>query len=68
MSVRMIKLIVVSAFYIGRIDTKLFAPGVGNVGPVPIDAHPLQFQKDLLLHDAHRHRKFLSIFTSLGRL
>lgn len=55
MAVQMVKLILISAFYIGRLDTPLFAPGVGCVGPVPLDAHPIQFRKDLLLHEAHRH-------------
>lgn len=55
MAVRMVKLILISAFYIGRLDTPLFAPGVGNIGPFQLDNHPIQFRKDLLLHDAHRH-------------
>ena len=54
----MIKLILVSAFYIGRLDTPLLAEGVGNIGPIPIDALPIQFHKDLVLHDAHRHRTY----------
>ena len=57
MAVRMVKLVLVAAFYVGRIDTPLFAPGVGQVGPIHIDGHPLQYRKDLVLHDAHRHRK-----------
>ena len=55
MLVRMAKLLAVSAFYIGRLDTPLFAPGVGMMGPMALDGHPIQFRKDLLLHDAHRH-------------
>jgi hypothetical protein len=55
MLVRLVKLIMISAFYIGRLDTPLFAPGVGMVGPMHLDAHPIQFRKDLLVHDAHRH-------------
>ena len=55
MAVRMLKLIVISAFYIGRLDTPLFAPGVGHIGSVPLDSHPTEFRKDLLLHEAHRH-------------
>jgi hypothetical protein len=55
MLIRLIKLIAISAFYIGRLDTPVFAPGVGYVGPVPLDGHPVQFRKDLLTHDAHRH-------------
>lgn len=34
---RLAKLILVSAFYVGRIDTPLFAKGVGEIGAVPID-------------------------------
>ena len=55
MLVRLVKLIMISAFYIGRLDTPLFAPGVGMIGPLHLDAHPIQFRKDLLVHDAHRH-------------
>ena len=55
MAVRVVKLILISAFYIGLLDTPLFAPGVGNIGPFQLDNHPIQFRKDLLLHDAHRH-------------
>ena len=55
MLVRLVKLIAVSAFYVGRIDTFIFAPGVGTIGPVSLDSYPIQFRKDLLLHDAHRH-------------
>ena len=52
---RLIKLLLVSAFYVGRLDTPLLAKGVGNLGPVPLDDYPIQFRKDLLMHDAHRH-------------
>jgi hypothetical protein len=55
MFVRLVKLIMISAFYIGRLDTPLFAPGVGMIGPMHLDARPIQFRKDLLVHDAHRH-------------
>ena len=55
MAIRMVKLIMISVFYIGRLDTPLFAPGVGHIGPVLLDSHHVQFRKDLLLHEAHRH-------------
>jgi hypothetical protein len=55
MLIRLLKLIAISAFYIGRLDTPVFARGVGYVGPLPLDGHPVQFRKDLLMHDAHRH-------------
>ena len=35
--VRMVKLLVVSAFSVGRIDTDLLAKGVGQVGPYQFD-------------------------------
>ncbi|KAI2501080.1 hypothetical protein MHU86_13371 [Fragilaria crotonensis] len=52
---RTMKLLLVTSFYIGRLDTPLFAPGVGMIGPLIVDGHPVQFRKGLLLHDAHRH-------------
>jgi len=52
---RLVKLMLVTAFYVGRLDTPMLARGVGNIGPVPLDDFPIQFRKDLLLHDAHRH-------------
>ncbi|KAI2493599.1 hypothetical protein MHU86_20957 [Fragilaria crotonensis] len=29
--------------------------GVGMIGPISVDGHPVQFRKGLILHDAHRH-------------
>jgi len=52
---RLVKLMLVTGFYVGRLDTPMLAKGVGNIGPVPLDDFPIQFRKDLLLHDAHRH-------------
>lgn len=53
---RIVKLILVAIFYIGRIDTPFLAPGVGWLfNRVPIDAFPIAFRKDLLSHEAHRH-------------
>lgn len=48
-------LVLVAAFYIGRLDTPLLAPRVGYVGPVPLDAYPVCFRNDLLIHESHRH-------------
>jgi hypothetical protein len=48
----MVKLIMISLFYIGRLDTPLFAPGVGKDDfgrQLHLDAHPIQFRKDLLI-------------------
>lgn len=55
MTARMVKLIAISTLYTGRLDTPLFAPGVGAIVGVPLDSYPVQFRKDLLLHEAHRH-------------
>lgn len=55
MLARLVKMIAVSALYVGRIDTFFFARGVGMIGPIALDSYPITFRKDLLLHDAHRH-------------
>jgi len=52
---RAVKLVGVSLFYIGRLDTPVFARGVGNLSFYTLDGLPNQFRKDMLLHDAHRH-------------
>eukprot|EP00568_Trieres_chinensis_P014101 CAMPEP_0183326472 /NCGR_PEP_ID=MMETSP0160_2-20130417/82261_1 /TAXON_ID=2839 ORGANISM="Odontella Sinensis, Strain Grunow 1884" /NCGR_SAMPLE_ID=MMETSP0160_2 /ASSEMBLY_ACC=CAM_ASM_000250 /LENGTH=611 /DNA_ID=CAMNT_0025494465 /DNA_START=70 /DNA_END=1905 /DNA_ORIENTATION=- len=54
--VRGVKLLLTSALYIGRIDTPLLAPGVGNLwGNFELDNYPTIFIKDILAHEAHRH-------------
>jgi hypothetical protein len=53
--IRAVKLVVVSILYIARIDTPFLAPGVGRFGPVELDSVAISFEKDLLIHDAHRH-------------
>ena len=53
--VRMMKLLVVSAFSVGRIDTDLLASGVGNVAGYEFDPFPTIHTRELMLHDAHRH-------------
>jgi hypothetical protein len=55
MLARTVQLLMVTAFYLGRLDTPVLAPGVGQVGPLVLDSYPIIFRKDLLLHDAHRH-------------
>jgi hypothetical protein len=55
MLARSIILVMVSAVYVGRIDTPLLADGVGKIGPVILDSYPVTFKKDILLHEAHRH-------------
>ena len=55
MTARTVKLLVVTFFYLGRIDTPMLAPGVGQIGPTNLDPAPNAFRKDLLVHEAHRH-------------
>jgi hypothetical protein len=53
--VRMIKLLLVTSFSIGRIDTPFLARGMGEIGPVELDAFPTIHLRDILSHEAHRH-------------
>ena len=55
MTARTVKLLVVTFFYLGRIDTPMLAPGVGQIGSTNLDPAPNAFRKDLLVHEAHRH-------------
>lgn len=55
MFMRAAKLLLITVFYLGRLDTPLLADGVGLVGPIQLDSYPYSFRKDLLQHDAHRH-------------
>ena len=43
MFARLLKLLLVSAFYIARIDTPMVAKGVGNIGPVGASTHESVF-------------------------
>ncbi len=52
---RMVKLLITAAVFIGRIDTPFLAPGVGKVGPLQLDFYPYIYRKDILATDAHRH-------------
>lgn len=52
---RMVKLLLTAALYVGRIDTFFLAPGVGQLGPVELDRYPQIFLKDILAQEAHRH-------------
>lgn len=56
MMVRTIKIVVVSALYLGRTDTPLFSPGVGIFGPLEIDNWPTVTRKEILIHEAHRRK------------
>jgi len=55
MMVRAIKIVIISALYLGRTDTPLFASGVGIFGPLEIDNWPTVTRKEILIHEAHRH-------------
>jgi len=48
--IRVIKLIVISLLYAGRIDTPLLAPSIPNAA----DSMPQVFIKEILLREAHR--------------
>lgn len=57
--IRMIKLLITSALYVGRIDAFFLAPGVGElkIGKLNfrLDNYPHIFLKDILSNEAHRH-------------
>lgn len=53
--IRAVKLVLISILYIARIDTPFLATGVGRFGPVELDSVSIAFEKDLLIHEAHRH-------------
>lgn len=53
-SLRMVKLLLTSALYVGRIDTFFLARDVGRVGGFEIDGYPRIFIRDILSHEAHR--------------
>ena len=52
---RAAKILLIAILYLARVDTPLFAPGVGHIGPVELDSSSTAFRKDLLMHEAHRH-------------
>eukprot|EP00980_Cylindrotheca_fusiformis_P023549 scaffold10576_cov84-Cylindrotheca_fusiformis.AAC.3 len=56
-AVRMIKLLSLSAYYVGRIDKSFLAPNVGQFldGRLVIDYLPGCFIADILAMEAHRH-------------
>lgn len=55
MLVRTIRILIIAALYLGRVDTPLFAPGVGIFGPLEVDNWPTVTRKEILTHEAHRH-------------
>ena len=54
-TVRTAMLFLVTIFYLGRIDTPILAPGVGQIGSIILDKSPIAYRQDLLSHEAHRH-------------
>jgi len=54
-ALRMIKLLLASALYVGRIDTYFLAPGIGRIGPLQLDGYPQIFLRAILSHESHRH-------------
>jgi hypothetical protein len=53
--IRSAKLILFTILYLGRIDTPFLAPGIGWVSnEMPLDNYPIDFRKDLILHEAVR--------------
>ena len=52
---RATKLIVITAIYLGRIDTPFLDKGVGFIGGAALDEYPYEFRKDLML------RKFVPV-------
>jgi hypothetical protein len=52
---RILKILLVSLFFIARFDEQLLAPGVVLVAGIELDGFWLCFRKDLLMHEAHRH-------------
>jgi len=52
--VRLIKLVLLAILYVGRVDSRFLATGIGKFGPLDLDAFPTIFIKDVLQHEAHR--------------
>ena len=51
---RMIRLLLISAVHVGRVDTPLLAKGVGDLGPLKFDDTPDMYMKSVLVQEAHR--------------
>ncbi len=54
-AVRVVKLTVVAALQIGRIDVPFLAEGVGDIGGLRLDRFPDIFRQAILAHEAHNH-------------
>ena len=53
--VRILKLILLAALYVGRVDAPFLAPGVGVLSLGLIDPHSDFFLADIFAKEAHRH-------------
>lgn len=53
--IRAVNVVLISILYIARIDTPFLAPGVGRFGSIELDSVVITFEKDLLIHESHRH-------------
>lgn len=56
---RMCKLIVTAALFVGRIDTPFLADGVGRFGRLELDNYPNIFLKDILTHEGESYGRCL---------
>lgn len=56
--VRMVKILLVGGFCIGRIDRPFLAAGLGYIGPIQLDAFPTIFLRDILAHEGKRETAF----------
>lgn len=53
--VRLIKLLLIAMFSVGRMYRPFLAKGIGRVGPIELDGFPTVHLRELLAHEAHRH-------------
>lgn len=54
-TIRAVKILIITFLFLGRFDTPFLADGVGKIGTVEFDTFPTVFRQDLLATDAHRH-------------
>lgn len=64
-AVRVVKLTIVAALQIGRIDVPFLAEEIGDIGGFRLDRFPSIFRQDILAHEAHNHpwKRGLAEFT-----
>jgi len=53
--VRLVKITLISLSSIGKIDRRLLADGVGQIGAFEFDPYPTMHVRDLVAQEAHRH-------------